>query len=50
MFTNAVPGESSPIGLLGRRIAAGEIDEDERWRRLSVLDERFGRAAVAGRA
>lgn len=33
----------SPIALLGRRFAAGEIDEDEYWRRLSVLDEQFGR-------
>ncbi|MEU2070937.1 SHOCT domain-containing protein [Streptomyces anulatus] len=40
----AVPGASSPIALLGRRFAAGEIDEDEYWRRLSVLDEQFGRA------
>ncbi|MFE2979649.1 SHOCT domain-containing protein [Streptomyces sp. NPDC059258] len=38
-------GESSPIALLGRRFAAGEIDEDEYWRRLSVLDEQFGRSA-----
>lgn len=36
-------GEHSPIDLLGRRFAAGEIDEDEYWRRLSVLDEPFGR-------
>ncbi|WFB06398.1 SHOCT domain-containing protein [Streptomyces sp. LX-29] len=36
-------GEPSPIALLGRRFAAGEIDEDEYRRRLSVLDERFGR-------
>lgn len=36
-------GEHSPVTLLGRRFAAGEIDEDEYWRRLSVLDERFGR-------
>jgi putative membrane protein len=36
-------GENSPVTLLGRRFAAGEIDEDEYWRRLSVLDERFGR-------
>ncbi|MEU9932295.1 SHOCT domain-containing protein [Streptomyces anulatus] len=46
----AVPGESSPIALLGRRFAAGEIDEDEYWRRLSVLDEQFGRAAGSGKA
>ena len=31
--------------MLGRRFAAGEIDEDEYWRRLSVLDEQFGRTA-----
>ncbi|WP_432093142.1 SHOCT domain-containing protein [Streptomyces sp. bgisy100] len=34
--------ENSPLHLLGRRFAAGEIDEDEYWRRLSVLDEEFG--------
>ncbi|MFI0980532.1 SHOCT domain-containing protein [Streptomyces sp. NPDC021093] len=36
-------GEQSPITVLGRRFATGEIDEDEYWRRLSVLDEQFGR-------
>ncbi|MGN9817609.1 SHOCT domain-containing protein [Streptomyces sp. SD11] len=36
------PSGDSPIALLGRRFAAGEIDEDEYWRRLSVLDEQFG--------
>ncbi|KUJ68202.1 hypothetical protein ACZ90_21540 [Streptomyces albus subsp. albus] len=36
------PAERSPIALLGRRFAAGEIDEEEYWRRLSVLDEQFG--------
>ncbi|GAA2129148.1 SHOCT domain-containing protein [Streptomyces synnematoformans] len=36
-------GEQSPIAVLGRRFAAGEIDEDEYWRRLSVLSEEFGR-------
>ncbi|WKX69056.1 SHOCT domain-containing protein [Streptomyces sp. XD-27] len=41
-------GEQSPIALLGRRFAAGEIDEDEYWRRLSVLDEQFGRAGSGG--
>ncbi|MDF9802010.1 putative membrane protein [Streptomyces sp. HB372] len=46
----AVPAESSPIALLGRRFAAGEIDEEEYWRRLSVLDEQFGRAAGSGMA
>lgn len=39
----APAGERSPIDLLGRRFAAGEIDEDEYWRRLSVLDEPYGR-------
>ncbi|MFG2143478.1 SHOCT domain-containing protein [Streptomyces sp. NPDC048696] len=34
--------EHSPLAVLGRRFAAGEIDEDEYWRRLSVLDEEFG--------
>jgi putative membrane protein len=41
----AAHGEHSPIAVLGRRFAAGEIDEDEYWRRLSVLDEQFGRYA-----
>ncbi|MFD0023969.1 SHOCT domain-containing protein [Streptomyces sp. NPDC058382] len=36
------PTGASPIAMLGRRFAAGEIDEDEYWRRLSVLDEQFG--------
>jgi putative membrane protein len=31
--------ENSPVELLGRRFAEGEIDEDEYWRRLSVLQE-----------
>lgn len=38
-----VHGAHSPIAILGRRFASGEIDEDEYWRRLSVLDEQFGR-------
>lgn len=43
--------ERSPIALLGRRFAAGEIDEDEYWRRLTVLEEQFGRSAGSeGRA
>lgn len=41
------PDENSPIALLGRRFAAGEIDEEEYWRRLTVLEEWFGRAAQA---
>ncbi|WP_274917200.1 SHOCT domain-containing protein [Streptomyces sp. WZ-12] len=32
----------TPIAVLGRRFAAGEIDEEEYWRRLSVLEEHFG--------
>ncbi|MDJ0380083.1 SHOCT domain-containing protein [Streptomyces sp. G-G2] len=36
-------GEHSPITVLGLRFASGEIDEDAYWRRLSVLDEQFGR-------
>ncbi|WP_406099239.1 SHOCT domain-containing protein [Streptomyces sp. NBC_01013] len=42
--------EPSPITLLGRRFAAGEIDEDEYWRRLSVLDEQFGIHGKGGAA
>lgn len=41
--------EHSPITVLGRRFAAGEIDEDEYWRRLSVLDEQFGRDLRGGK-
>ncbi|MEV5342924.1 SHOCT domain-containing protein [Streptomyces sp. NPDC052676] len=33
----------SPLTILGRRFASGEIDEEEYWRRLSVLEEQFGR-------
>ncbi|MFC8999612.1 SHOCT domain-containing protein [Streptomyces rochei] len=40
----------SPITVLGHRFASGEIDEDEYWRRLSVLDERFGRTGKGGAA
>ncbi|MFI6692912.1 SHOCT domain-containing protein [Streptomyces sp. NPDC050433] len=40
----------SPIAMLGRRFASGEIDEDEYWRRLSVLDEQFGRTGKGGPA
>ncbi|PNG20716.1 SHOCT domain-containing protein [Streptomyces cahuitamycinicus] len=35
--------DDSPIAVLGHRFASGEIDEDEYWRRLSVLNEEFGR-------
>ncbi|MEU2560908.1 SHOCT domain-containing protein [Streptomyces longispororuber] len=41
---------ASPITVLGHRFAAGEIDEDEYWRRLSVLTEVFGRAPAGGRS
>jgi putative membrane protein len=44
------PSGDSPIAMLGRRFASGEIDEDEYWRRLSVLDEQFGRPGKAGAA
>ncbi|MFE6158045.1 SHOCT domain-containing protein [Streptomyces sp. NPDC056486] len=42
--------EKSPIAVLGRRFASGEIDEDEYWRRLSVLNEEFGRTSKGGAA
>ena len=42
------PSGDSPIAVLGRRFASGEIDEDEYWRRLSVLDEQFGRTGKGG--
>ncbi|MDQ0841168.1 SHOCT domain-containing protein [Streptomyces sp. V1I6] len=42
--------ESSPIAVLGRRFAAGEIDEEEYWLRLSVLEEQFGRVPKDGAA
>lgn len=35
-------GGPSPIAELGRRFAAGEIEEDEYRRRLAVLKEQFG--------
>ncbi|MCT7356388.1 SHOCT domain-containing protein [Streptomyces sp. 15-116A] len=41
------PAGDSPITVLGHRFASGEIDEDEYWRRLSVLDEQFGRKGGA---
>ena len=44
-----VSSEHSPIAVLGRRFAAGEIDEDEYWRRMSVLDEHFGRDLRGGK-
>lgn len=42
--------DPSPIDVLARRFATGEIDEDEYWRRLSVLDERFGTGPKGGAA
>jgi putative membrane protein len=33
------PGEHSPLALLGRRFAAGEIDEEEYRRRRAVLTD-----------
>ncbi|MFI9246529.1 SHOCT domain-containing protein [Streptomyces sp. NPDC053086] len=44
------PAGDSPLALLGRRFASGEIDEDEYWRRLSVLEEHFGRVGKSGAA
>ncbi|GGU76327.1 hypothetical protein GCM10010211_47920 [Streptomyces albospinus] len=38
----------SPIAVLGRRFAAGDIDEEEYWRRLSVLEEHFGTGPKSG--
>ncbi|WP_328784672.1 SHOCT domain-containing protein [Streptomyces canus] len=49
-MADAGPSGDSPIAMLGRRFASGEIDEDEYWRRLSVLDEQFGRTAGKGGA
>ncbi|MBM7088798.1 SHOCT domain-containing protein [Streptomyces sp. NPDC012461] len=40
----AARDDNSPLTVLGHRFASGEIDEDEYWRRLSVLDEQFGRS------
>lgn len=45
-----VADDNSPITVLGHRFASGEIDEDEYWRRLSVLDEQFGRTGKGGAA
>lgn len=42
--------DNSPLTVLGHRFASGEIDEDEYWRRLSVLDEQFGRTGRGGTA
>ncbi|MER6012252.1 SHOCT domain-containing protein [Streptomyces bluensis] len=39
----SVDSPDSPMAVLGRRFASGEIDEDEYWRRVSVLEEHFGR-------
>ncbi|MDG9718374.1 SHOCT domain-containing protein [Streptomyces sp. DH24] len=44
---HAAGADNSPSAVLGRRFASGEIDEDEYWRRLSVLEERFGRKGGA---
>jgi putative membrane protein len=35
----AAPTGPSPVDILSRRFAEGEIDENEYWMRLSVLDE-----------
>ncbi|MFG2602250.1 SHOCT domain-containing protein [Streptomyces sp. NPDC048514] len=44
------PAGDSPLAVLGRRFASGEIDEDEYRRRLSVLEEQFGRLGKGGAA
>ncbi|MEV5277939.1 SHOCT domain-containing protein [Streptomyces sp. NPDC051994] len=41
--------DRSPLAVLGRRFASGEIDEEEYWRRISVLEEHFGRADTGPR-
>ncbi|MDJ0342894.1 SHOCT domain-containing protein [Streptomyces sp. H10-C2] len=38
----AANGEHSPVAMLGRRYASGEIDEAEYRSRLAVLNEQFG--------
>ncbi|WP_405783056.1 SHOCT domain-containing protein [Streptomyces sp. NBC_00859] len=40
--TRSVQGGHAPLAILGRRFASGEIEEEEYWRRLSVLEEQFG--------
>ena len=47
---NSGVAENSPIAVLGHRFASGEIDEDEYWRRLTVLNEEFGRTSKGGAA
>lgn len=44
----APPAAHAPLTILGRRFAAGEIDEEEYWRRLSVLNEEFGTGTKGG--
>ncbi|WP_413787786.1 SHOCT domain-containing protein [Streptomyces platensis] len=41
---------TEPLAVLGRRFAAGEIDEEEYWRRLSVLEEHFAADPKRGTA
>lgn len=42
--------DDSPVKVSGHRFASGEIGEDEYGRRLSVLDEEFGRRGKGGAA
>ena len=49
-WRQAAVRDDSPIAVLGRRFASGEIDEDEYWRRMSVLEEQFGRTGKGGAA
>ncbi|MCZ4120548.1 SHOCT domain-containing protein [Streptomyces sp. H39-S7] len=44
----AANGEHAPVALLGRRYAAGEIDEDEYRSRLAVLNEQHGPSGAPG--
>ncbi|MFF2200458.1 SHOCT domain-containing protein [Streptomyces sp. NPDC058145] len=41
------PAGDAPLAVLGRRFASGEIDEDAYRRRMSVLEEHFGRKGGA---
>ncbi|MGP3968374.1 SHOCT domain-containing protein [Streptomyces sp. 6N223] len=43
------PGGGSPVALLGRRFAAGEIDEEEYRHRRAVLTEDGRRGGGGGR-
>lgn len=42
------PSGDSPVDLLARRYAEGSIDDEEYWRRLSVLNEARGGGGSEG--